>query len=102
MSRRDIKKSQRRDESGISTRIVFTYPLQSMNREDDWFILEYTSHSLPFCHNLLKSGENCVMVLQPGLAATSPSISTVMSSQHWSHSQWLNMQDTTSLLHTIT
>ena len=48
MSRRDIKKKSRRDESGISTRIVFAYTLQSMNLEDGWFILEYTSHSLPF------------------------------------------------------
>ena len=31
----------RRDEPGISTRIVLAYPLQSMNLDDDWFILEY-------------------------------------------------------------
>ena len=47
MSRRDIKKS-RSDESGISTRIVLAYHIQSMNLEEDWFILEYTSHSPPF------------------------------------------------------
>ena len=53
MSRRDIRKS-RRDESGISTQIVFEYPLQSMNLEDDWFILEYTSHSLPFLSQFIE------------------------------------------------
>ena len=46
MSRRDIKKSHGGTSQG-STRIVFAYPLQSMNIEDDWFISEYTSHSLP-------------------------------------------------------
>ena len=29
------------DESGIRTRIVSAYALQSMNLDDDWFILEY-------------------------------------------------------------
>ena len=55
MSRRDIKKKSRRDESRIrrdesriSTRIVLAYTLQPMNLEDDWFIFEYTSHSSPF------------------------------------------------------
>ena len=52
-----LKKS-RRDESGISTRIVeyivSAYPLQSMNLEDDWFILEYTSHSLPFLSQFIE------------------------------------------------
>ena len=43
-----IFKKSRRDESGISTRIGLAYPLQSMKLEDDWFILEYTSHSSPF------------------------------------------------------
>ena len=47
MSRRDIKKSHG-GTSQISTRIVFAYLLQSINLEDDWLILEYTSYSLPF------------------------------------------------------
>ena len=42
-----LKKS-RRDESGISTRIVLAHTLQSMNLDDDWFILEYTSSLSPF------------------------------------------------------
>ena len=67
-----------------------------MHLDDDWFILEYTSHLSTFLSRSIKTSDNFVisMVLQPGLAATTPSISTVMSSRHWS--QWLNMQDTSS------
>ena len=38
----------RRDERGISTRIVLANDLQSMNIDDDWFIMEYTSHASYF------------------------------------------------------
>ena len=38
MSRRDNKKKSRRDEPGITTRIVSAFTLQSINLDDDWFI----------------------------------------------------------------
>ena len=45
-------KKSRRDEPGISSRIVSAYALRPiMNLDDDWLILEYIhSHHL-FCHN---------------------------------------------------
>ena len=89
----------RRDEPGISTGIVLYVKSILMMIALFWSIL----HINPlFCHNTMKPGANNVisMVLQPGLAATTPSISTVMSSQHWS--QWLNREVTSSELHEIT
>ena len=46
----------------MSNRIVSAYHLQSINLEDDWFMLECTSHVSPFLSQSIETGDtNCVI-----------------------------------------